>query len=612
MTEYSTIGSYAISLAINLTVIGAFFIAGITLAFRSLGSASPRARYIIALAVFFAAALAPTILTLGASGRVVHSSVSTTVREEHIPNAVPHPNQERSVITDGSYQSEGSYEHLSSAKEPELTQSSVGSSPLDALVSLAARSWFGTTALALWAIVSFLLVAREVAGHIRLAQARRAWRLADDRIRNSLAWPGGTSLYISLDDGPCTLGGFRPAVVIPARLLGDMPPDAARVMARHELAHARWRDPLANALLRILRAILWPSLPLWYLERVVRAEREVAADHFAIGASPDKGVGDSAIEYAALLVSVARRFDREAKRWKFGLAATEAGGRTDFEYRIRRLLKPHSKLTRARILLATLAMLLCICGAAFVPVTAKPIRVAFSPADDPLAADTESAEGKTKMPGPLSPNGGLSQSKKGGEAERVIPGTQPDPENKKGVTQDLVHELAALGYSDLSPDQIAAVRTHGVSPAYVKKLASIGYERLTADTLINFRWLGVDSAYIKEMREVGYGGLPANTVIDFRLYGVNPAYIREMAASGFSNIPAKTLVAFRRMGIDSQYVSHIRSAITSSISVDELLSLRRQGITASYIKELKARGYERLTVNQLIELRSQKVATGKS
>ncbi|HKY05194.1 MAG TPA: hypothetical protein VJQ56_09910, partial [Blastocatellia bacterium] len=360
----------------------------------------------------------------------------------------------------------------------------------------------------------------------------------------------------------------------------------------------------------------------------VRAEREVAADRFAVDALPVSSVGN-AVEYAALLVSVARRSHGGAYRWKFGIVATEAGGRTNFEYRVRQLLRPESKLTPLRILLATAAMLLCICGAAFVPVTARPLKIALLPGEAFQTAHREITKGGVIAAGQVQPDGrerrgetqittGVGQQsmtasfsqegKAGGDLLEAHPNAQTEPEHEKSIAQDPIHELAALGYPDLSPDQAAAVKTYGVSPSYVKELASIGYRNLTADALINFRSLGVNPAYIREVTELGYGGLPANTIIDFRLYGVNSAYIGEMAASGFSNIPAKTLIAFRRSGINAEYVRQIRSAVAGSVLADELLALRKSGVTASFIKELKAKGHERLTVNQLIEMRSGNIA----
>ncbi|HKQ06921.1 MAG TPA: M56 family metallopeptidase [Blastocatellia bacterium] len=633
MTGYPSVAAYAISLAVNLTVIGAFFIAGITLAFRSLGAASARARYVIALAVFLISALLPTVVTFGQSGEATHSSaVAATVRTEQGPGTVGSSHDPPAGIGSLAQNEEACGVH-SSAERLGSTEMSKGVPVLDGLVSAAALSRFGAAFPAVWAIISSLLVAREVAGHIRLARERSSWRLADDKTRRSLAWPAGTTLYVSQGEGPCTLGGLRPAVVIPALLLEDMPGDAARVIARHELAHARWRDPLANALLRIGRALLWPSLPLWYLERLVRAEREVAADQFAIEPLRGSTVGDAAVEYATLLLSIARRSGQDAHRLRYGLVATEAGSGTNFEYRVRHLLTPRSKLTRARVLFAAVAMLLCACGAAFAPVTARPLSIASLPVEDPPAADLSATEGDTIKAGAQQVEEGLRQRKAeamagageqsmstaypqqgmaGGNELGVVSRIRLDAQNEAGATQDLVHELADLGYSGLSPEQIAAAKAYGVSRAYVEELASAGYDRLAADTLINLRSLGVSPAYIKEMRQMGYGDLPANTLIDFRLYGINSAYLGELATSGFSHIPAKALVTFRSMGINGEYIHALQSTVTGSLSPDELLALRRQGVTVGYLKELKAKGYGRLTVDQLIELRSGKVTGGES
>lgn len=184
-----------------------------------------------------------------------------------------------------------------------------------------------------WVAVAALLLARETGGHRVLAQRRRTWTRAPRAMRDALAWPDDVPLFVSA--APETIGLLRPAVVLPETWLSNLGHEAARCVARHELAHARWRDPLVNMVVRTVRAILWPSAPLWLLERVIRIEREAAADREAV--APETDVAD----YAAVLVLAAER----------GASAATAFAGAGLEERIRRLVHA-PRVTPLRIAVA--------------------------------------------------------------------------------------------------------------------------------------------------------------------------------------------------------------------------------------------------------------------
>lgn len=609
MSSHFTLASYAVSLVINLMIVGTFFAVGIALAFRLVQQISPRVRYIIAVIAFLAAAALPINSTLFASRETAVAFQVDAAIDQQQQSSTAVLDQSRKSAVDNSDGRNRSDQSRSLTTEPQPTGSIQIGSRMDALVRTLADSWLGAAFVVMWVFVAALLLGREVLGYIHLARARHTWRLADENMMDEMRWRGAYPLFISEHEGPCTVGLVRPAVVIPGCLLDEISLDAVRLIARHELAHARWRDPLVNALVRIISAILWPSLPLFYLGRVVGAEREAASDFSAVAAFPDDIKG-TVLEYATLLLLVARRPGKKSRHRRYQLAATEAGSHTDLEARVVRLLKISSRPTRAGVLVAAFALIATAWGASRLPIAARPLTVtAMAQESDTASANQEVAAPATAYLSIVP--AAQDESFRSQDKEQLIQkytgletyraeaqsSAQEQIHNSAGlmstpqtvlktegeISQDFVDEMAALGYANLSPDQLAAMKAHGVSQAYIKEMAASGYNRLTADALINFRWLGISSAYIKDLSGLGYVGLSANTMIDFRLYGVTPAYINEMAALGFANLDAKTLVAFRRLSINPEYV-----------------------------KELKATGDEHLSAAQLIQRRSQKVAVVES
>lgn len=156
-----------------------------------------------------------------------------------------------------------------------------------------------------WFSIATLLLLREAIGHARLRKIRR-------------------TLAISDHAAPFTIGLLRPVVVLPADLPERFPAEVIQRIVRHEQSHARWRDPLVFAVLRIIAILFWPS-PAWLVLRWVRREREAAADAAAL-----RGARGEEESYIAALLRLARPAP--------ALTADMAGN--DLEYRARCLLSP--------------------------------------------------------------------------------------------------------------------------------------------------------------------------------------------------------------------------------------------------------------------------------
>jgi hypothetical protein len=61
-----------------------------------------------------------------------------------------------------------------------------------------------------------------------------------------------------------------------------------------------------------------------------------------------------------------------------------------------------------------------------------------------------------------------------------------------GVGPDFLQQMAALGYRDLSADDLVSLSIHGVSADYVRRLEQNGMSRLSADQLVRLRLAGFE------------------------------------------------------------------------------------------------------------------------
>jgi GWxTD domain-containing protein len=164
-------------------------------------------------------------------------------------------------------------------------------------------------------------------------------------------------LESSLADAPMVLGHFRPVILMPIGLLAGLPPGQIEAILMHELAHIRRHDFLVNVLQRSVEGLLFYHPAVWWISRVIRAERENCCDDVVVAMTGD------AHQYAVALATL------EQNRWSGRQLAVAATGGSLVK-RIQRLLYPKNSsgawtpLLAAVTLMATAAMTLAAWQAA--------------------------------------------------------------------------------------------------------------------------------------------------------------------------------------------------------------------------------------------------------
>lgn len=154
-----------------------------------------------------------------------------------------------------------------------------------------------------------------------------------------------------LADVPMVVGHIRPVILLPIGLLAGLPAGQVEAILLHELAHICRYDYLVNVLQRSMECLLFYHPAVWWISRVIRAERENCCDDVAVATS------GNVQEYAVALATL------EQNRWSGREPAVAATG-GNLVKRIRRLLYPKgangvwTPLFAAAILITTAAVAL--------------------------------------------------------------------------------------------------------------------------------------------------------------------------------------------------------------------------------------------------------------
>ena len=100
---------------------------------------------------------------------------------------------------------------------------------------------------------------------------------------------------------PAAVGFFRPAVIIPAWAVRELSPEDLKAVLLHELAHLQRWDDWTNLAQKVLKALFFFHPAVWWIERRLTLEREMACDDMVLAQTENPRA------YASSLISFAER-----------------------------------------------------------------------------------------------------------------------------------------------------------------------------------------------------------------------------------------------------------------------------------------------------------------
>lgn len=97
-------------------------------------------------------------------------------------------------------------------------------------------------------------------------------------------------LQSALIDSPIVIGAFKPAILLPASLITEIPADQLESLLAHELAHVLRHDYFVNLIQSAIETLLFYHPAVWWISAQVRTERENCCDDLAIGVASSRAV----------------------------------------------------------------------------------------------------------------------------------------------------------------------------------------------------------------------------------------------------------------------------------------------------------------------------------
>jgi beta-lactamase regulating signal transducer with metallopeptidase domain len=178
---------------------------------------------------------------------------------------------------------------------------------------------------------------------------------------------------------PTAIGFHKPAIILPAWLLASTPAEELKYILLHEMAHLSRRDDWTNLAQKVLKAILFFLPSVWWIERKLSLDREMACDDAVLARSA------SARGYAECLARVA---ERSFLRRQLALAQAAVGRVRQLTTRVAMILDPN-RPKASGLWKPAIPVVVVLTGLSAVPASMAPTFVHFS--DNTVRASVSAA-----------------------------------------------------------------------------------------------------------------------------------------------------------------------------------------------------------------------------
>ena len=190
---------------------------------------------------------------------------------------------------------------------------------------------------------------------------------------------------------PTAIGFRKPAIILPAWLLESTPAEELKYILLHELAHLWRRDDWTNLAQKVLQALLFFLPSVWWIERRLSLDREMACDDAVLAHSgTPRG-------YAECLAHVA---ERSFLRRQLALAHAAVGRMRQLTVRVAMILDPN-RPRATQLWKPAIPVVIVLAGLCALPASFAPSLVSFAdnaPKAPALSAQTDRASDRQLAP----------------------------------------------------------------------------------------------------------------------------------------------------------------------------------------------------------------------
>ena len=400
--------------------------------------------------------------------------------------------------------------------------------------------------------------------HYQTSPAPSEWQQRLVTLLNRLQITRPVSLLQSgLVKVPMVVGWLKPVILVPVGMLVHISPEQVESILLHELAHIRRQDYVFNLVQHVVDTLFFFNPALLWISSLIRTERENCCDDIAIRQTNSR---------RRLIEALVSFHEYHQSAQPYALALTGKNNRVI--RRVERIVyrKNHSLNAGERLLLMCGLMALSV---AFVTIDSSRRDTSTSPVR-PAATHVQMPASHIQMPPtPLATPPSAPATTLLAAADTTHPGTAEND------SPDLLDELQALGYHDISVDQLIRCKEHGVTGEFIAELRKLGYKTFSLDKAVELVDHGVSAEFINNLHHMGYTDVSLDMAVRLVDHGVTTDFIGSIRKLGFDSISLEKTIKLADHGVTSDFISSWKNKTGKLFDLDDYIKLADSGIDPS-------------------------------
>ncbi|WP_271784201.1 M56 family metallopeptidase [Aquimarina algiphila] len=155
------------------------------------------------------------------------------------------------------------------------------------------------------------------------------------------------------------------------------------------------------------------------------------------------------------------------------------------------------------------------------------------------------------------------------------------------VTPEFIKRYHDAGYTDIPLEDVVALKIHNVTPEFINSFKKAGYKNISIDDAKALKIHNISPELASEYEKIGYKNIPLDELKSLKIHNVTPEYIQEFKKTEFGNLPLDEIVSFKIHNVTPEFVQSFRDIGFSNISADQAKGLKIHNVTPEFVQSLK-------------------------
>ncbi len=176
------------------------------------------------------------------------------------------------------------------------------------------------------------------------------------------------------------------------------------------------------------------------------------------------------------------------------------------------------------------------------------------------------------------------------------------------VNYNYYHQLKALNLASLSLRELSGFISNDITATFIQQFSQIGYTDIPPLKIIALKALGVDKEYITSFKQFGYPDFSPEDSFVLKSIDISANFPRSFAAVGYKEpIPVNALFLFKWDSVTPEYVKGVCGAFGYlNIHWASILECKLHLITPGYIDSIKKTGQIYGDIHDYISLKKNR------